>query len=241
MTDDPNRMDIQARPARKVAILGYAPSVRLAPWNDQSWELWALNDMPFTQPRVDVLFELHKPDVIRVEGHWEKLAQLQIPIYMQDHYPEIPTSVKYPLAEVARRYTVPGRDRAFLTCSASQMLAVAVDSLPTPATIALFGVDMLMDNEYGWQRPSCEFWLGVCVGRGIELILQPQTDLLNSRFTYGYEDAEQAIFNTQVTERESWLNTQVADAVAKETAAREMRLQYQGAVADLQYFKKRYS
>lgn len=240
MTDTPTQTDTPA-PPRKIAILGYAPSVRLAPWNDPTWELWCLNDMPWTQPRCDVLFEIHRPEVIKAEGHWDKLKALTIPIYMQERYPEIPTSIKYPLDYVQQRYTVPGRDRAFLTCSASQMLAVAVDSVPTPAAISLFGVDMLMDNEFGWQRPSCEFWLGVCVGRNIALTLQPQTDLLNTRFIYGYEDEKQAVFDQQLNEREKWLQDQVQIAVNQESAAKETRLQYAGALADLLYVKKRYA
>src|SRR5262245_18041083 len=37
--------DVSPRPARtrKIAILGFGPTVRDCPWRDPSWELWAMN------------------------------------------------------------------------------------------------------------------------------------------------------------------------------------------------------
>lgn len=228
-------------PGRKIAILGYAPHVRLAPWNDPTWELWGLNDMPWTMPRIDVLFELHSPDVIKTEGHWEKLKTLTIPVFMQDAYPDIPTSRKYPLADVNARYTIDGCDRAYLTCSAALMLAVAIDSLPTPTEISVFGVDLAQDTEYSYQRPSCEFWLGICHGRGIKLTVQKSSDLLKTVYTYGFEEEPATVFKSQLKERQKFLQDMMQAAMQKEQAAKDERLQYVGAMADCEHILRRYS
>src|SRR5260221_3230279 len=158
----------------RVALIGYAPSVRHAPWNDPSWTIFGLNDMLLTQPRVDVLMEIHDPAVIKQEGHWDRLKAFNGPIFMQDRYDDLPNSVKYPLAEIAQKYTVGGTDRPYLTCSASLMLAYIIEYLPHVKEVALFGVDMLMNDEFRAQRPSCEFWLGVAVGRGLPVRVQPE-------------------------------------------------------------------
>lgn len=226
---------------RKIAILGYAPNVRLAPWNDNSWELWGLNDMPWTMPRIDVLFEVHSPEVIKTEGHWDKLGKLDIPIFMQQHYEDIPNSQPYPLDEIRQRYTIPGCDKPYLNCSASYMLPVAIDSKPTPSEIALFGVNMEQDTEFSHQRPGAEFWIGVALGRGIKVSVQPTSDLMKVRFLYGFEDEPLVVFKQQIAERRKWLKDNLDAAHQKEMAAHEERLQYTGALADIEHMQKRYA
>lgn len=225
---------------KKVAVIGYAPNVRHAPWNDPSYTIVGLNDQPFTMPRIDVLFELHSPEVIKEEGHWDRLKALTIPIFMQERYEEIPTSVKYPLALVNSRYTVEGCDRAYLTCSASEMLAVVVNADPRPERIDVFGVDMAQDSEFAHQRPSCEFWLGVAHGMGIAISVQHSSDLLKCRWIYGFENEKIDVFTHQMRERQQFLEGMHNAAMQKEAAAKEERLQYVGALADISHIRQRY-
>lgn len=226
---------------RRIALIGYAPNVRLTPWADTTIEIWGLNDQPWTMPRVDVLFELHKPDVIKAEGHWDRLKELKIPVFMQEKYPEIPSSVEYPLAMVRERYTVAGCDHPYLTCSASLMMAVAIESLPTALTLDVYGVDMAQDTEFSHQRPSCEFWMGVAYGRGIKLSVQQSSDLLKTSFLYGYDEEKQTVVRAQQKERHAYLVGQMNAAAQKEQAAKDEKLQYIGAVADIEHVLKRWS
>jgi len=226
---------------RKIALIGYAPNVRFAPWGDTSYEIWGLNDQIVTMPRIDVLFEIHSPEVIKAEGHWDRLKTLTIPVFMQQHYDEIPTSVAYPLDLVQKRYTIQGCDRAFLTCSASLMLAVALESTPVPSRIDVFGIDMAQDSEFSHQRPSCEFFLGVAHGKGIQLSLQNSSDLLKAPFIYGFEDEKASVFKAQVVERRKWLTDMMNNAIQKESQAKEERLQYLGAVSDIEHVLKRWT
>lgn len=226
---------------RKVAILGYAPNVRHAPWNDPTWELWGLNDQPWTMPRIDVLFEIHTPEIIKVEGHWDRLKKLDIPIFMQEHYPEIPNSRAYPLKEIAERYTLKGCEKPYLNCSAAYMLPVAIDSDPTPSEIALFGVNMEQDTEFSHQRPGAEFWIGVATGRGIKVTVQSTSDLMKVRYLYGFEPEPINVFKEQIAERRKWLQDNLNAVTQKEQQAHEERMQYTGALADIEHIAKRYT
>lgn len=231
--------DTEQKP-RKIALIGYAPNVRLAPWADTSYEIWGLNDQAWTMPRIDVLFELHSPDIIKAEGHWDRLKTLNIPVFMQQHYEEIPASVAYPMDLVAQHLTVTGCDRPFLTCSASLMFAVAILAQPKPAVIDVYGVDMAQDTEFSHQRPSCEFFLGVAHGAGIKLSIQASSDLLKAPHIYGFEDEKQGVFKQQVFERRKWLVDMMNEAAGREAKAKEERLQYLGAVSDIEHVAKRW-
>jgi hypothetical protein len=43
-------------------------------------------------------------------------------------------------------------------------------------------------GEYQHQRPSCEFMLGIAVGRGIQIYKPPGSDLLIADHLYGFSD-----------------------------------------------------
>lgn len=225
--------------SRRIAIIGYAPSVAATPWNDPDVAIWGLNDQLKTMPRVDVLFEIHAPDVVKAEGHWEDLKAYQGPILMQDAYPDIPNAMRYPLMEIGAKYRVPGTDVPYLTCSAAIMLAYALELNPAPLEIALYGVDLLMDAEFRAQRPSVEFWLGIAYARGIKVTLQQESGLLKAPYVYGYQDEQITAMRAQLIARKNWLESQVNQAVAEEQAARERRLQYAGALADHAYHQER--
>jgi hypothetical protein len=54
--------------------------------------------------------------------------------------------------------------------------------------IGVWGVDMIHDSEYGYQKPSGSFWLGVAKGRGIKVTLPVESALLaNEGYVYGYD------------------------------------------------------
>ena len=59
--------------------------------------------------------------------------------------------------------------------------------------MGLFGIDMAQDHllqaEYSEQRPSCEYFIGLATGRGIEVYLPKGADLLKTSHLYGYEDS----------------------------------------------------
>lgn len=172
---------------KKVAIVGFAESRKKAPYDDETFEIWALNDMYTETPRATRWFEIHERNFLdsyasRVEGnsHIGKLKSLEIPIYMQKHHEDIPNSVEYPLEEYLTKY------RDYFTNTVSYMICLAIDE--GFDEIHIYGVDMAQNTEYSEQRPSCEYWIGYAEGKGIKVYIPPESDLLKQAFRYGYED-----------------------------------------------------
>jgi len=112
---------------------------------------------------------------------------------MQKIYEEFPSSIRYPI-EVIKGY------RSYHTNSISYMLALAYHSFVTtgkPRHVALFGIVMSCKEEYGEQRPCCEYWLGLLEGAGVDIEVSPDSAILASPGLYGYETYNPMLFDIQ--------------------------------------------
>jgi len=195
---------------KKVAIVGYTETKDMAPFADPSWEIWGMNDLYKFINKYDRWFEIHGKDR---DGYinktkpgrtpWEQvkttLAAMQCPVYLQEVNPEIPNSVQYPLEEIVAefgQYFQNSEDARYFTNTVAYMIALAI--YEKYDVIHVYGVDMAVHTEYESQRPSCEFWLGVAIGRGIKVHIPVEADLLKVQFLYGYEDAEKDRFRKKV-------------------------------------------
>lgn len=231
---------------KKVAIVGTAYTYRLAPYDDPSWELWGLNDHWNNMPRATRWFEAnyesacvtpvsHKPNINRID--W--LRKCPIPVYMEKHYDDVPMSIRYPYEEIndyISHLDPCGRD--YFTNSVSFMIALAM--YEGFDIIHLYGVDMAVGSEYEHQRPSCEFWVGICKGLGIELYIPEQSDLLKTMAVYG-RGRKQDAFMKKMFDRRAYQQNQVAgiDTMIKQRQDEIQRLaatkfQYQGSLADIE-------
>jgi hypothetical protein len=169
-----------------LAILGAAdPSRRAAPYEDSNFEIWCPSIM-LTFPdfkRADCFFELHTEGYFDREDIIKRLQKIKQPLYMQQVYEEFPTSIRYPI-EIIKQY------RQYHTNSISYMLALAFHSFVTtgkPRHLALFGIVMSCEEEYGEQRPCCEYWLGRLEGAGVDIEISPDSAILASPGLYGYQ------------------------------------------------------
>jgi hypothetical protein len=197
----------QVKPLHRsnVAIIGKAPSSRhLAPFDDNSWEIWTLSDLvPRKEvPRYDRHFELHFLRWFRgkeqYKVYWEWLTgERKKPVYTQEPTPEVPGSCAFPRDLCVSAFAIQGSG-AYFNNTVSWMLALAI--LLEPEKLGVWGVDMALNSEYGTQRPSCELFLGWAAGRGIEVVLPEECDLLKARKQYGFEtDSDEAL--TKLRER----------------------------------------
>lgn len=160
-------------PPKTVAIIGSHPRTREQfDFTRTDCDIWVFNEALTYDwcKRADVVFQLHKPVVFRSKtnrndpGHYDWLQRTDIPtIIMQEQYPDVPNSEAYPLDEVLAMS--PGF--SYLTSSVAYAIALAI--LRNYERIEIYGAEMETGTEYGHQRQGMAFWIGIAVGRGIEV------------------------------------------------------------------------
>jgi hypothetical protein len=171
----------------KIAIVGTAESsVHLAPFDDRSWTIWGLSGRSSLK-RADLVFEMHEP-ALWGPGEIAALKKNEAPIVMREKHPQIENSRAYPFEAVESFFAQFGKADLW-TSTIAYMLAMAVAELDRDGTIGIFGVDMLLDSEYGYQRPTLEYLIGIGRARGVEIVVPDQSALLKSRIVYGLAGA----------------------------------------------------
>ena len=174
---------------RKVACLGGGRSLPYAPFDDPTWELWAHASCRHLCRRdPDLLWDLHPPELWRnpKKKTWDPdypkfLAKNRTPIMMQEEYPDVPASMRYPLETIVTEFP-----KGYMANHLAYMVALAL--IEGVTHIGVFGCDYSTGSEYGAQRGCAEYWLGVAEGRGVQVMLPPLCDLLQKpSLLYGYE------------------------------------------------------
>ena len=268
MTDEMNKVgEIQRK--KKVAIIGTADTARLAPYDDPDFELWGVNNGYMVMQRYTRMFEIHNIVKLhngtfmrragkdfrgqKVNDYIKALAGLNCPIYMQQHWDEIPQSVAYPLNDVALTFgsklgwfntpfpegMVNHAVDAYFTNSISYMMALAI--LEGYEEMHVYGVDMAVDTEYNFQRPSCEFFLGWAVGRGMKVYIPPQADLLKTRFLYGFGEQAQDQFKMKLQNSKASLEKRLNDVRNSKAHMDAKENQLMGAILGIQEVEKQWS
>ena len=189
---------------KTVAIVGMAAtSCSLAPYDDEAVEIWCLNEShAFSwMKRATRWFQIHNSESWKqyiakreVRGHfnWMKKNPLDIPIYMQHEQEIIPKSVAYPLHDVVDEVFhnfKRGEDEVkYFTSTFAYMVGIAV--LEKFERIEIYGFEMADDVEYVKQKACAEFWIGIAMGKGIEVYTPPSNQILWSALYGGSEQGE---------------------------------------------------
>lgn len=98
----------------------------------------------------------------------------------------IPESVPFPYGYLTKKH-----GPFHWTSQITLMLAMAIEELAPRAAagervaIGMFGVDMSATEEYAYQRPACQHFLGMAKALGIDIMLPPESDLMQPTTTYG--------------------------------------------------------
>ena len=180
---------------RKVALLGTVPHKLLAPFDNQEFEIWAIAHACLGDPlkRVDRIFEIHKWDEVikwKSDQAWTTLHKDAI-VYLNEKRKDVPQSVQFPFERMAEKFQIfDDREEALMTNSISWMIALAIDE--GFEEIHVYGVNMSHHTEYGTQKPSCEYFLGLAKGMGIKIYVPTESDLCKSYFLYGRDEEKQA-------------------------------------------------
>ena len=118
---------------------------------------------------------LELPEALRDKSYWADLAETPQPIYMQQHWDDIPASVPFPFDEVQKTVFAGfprGRwdsQRDWYNSSPAYMIALALYKGATE--IGLYGIDVLDDSEFTIERPCLEYLIGLAVGRGVNVVI----------------------------------------------------------------------
>lgn len=217
----------------KVAILGFVQHFKQAPFDDPSFEIWGLNELYQFIPRWDRWFEIHdrklyENDRNRTSEHIAKLRAMTCPVYMHQHWDDIPNSVPYPLQQVCEAFPNPcPTAMPYLTNSITYEILLAV--LEGFQEIHCYGVDMSHSTEYGSQRPSCEWAIGIAQGRGIKVYLPAESDLLKTNFLYGYQVEPALAFDKKLAQQRADCQNNIHNLDNEIARLSEIRGQYRGA------------
>ena len=196
-----------------IAIIGSAPSsVRLGPYQNKNWSVWGCSPGVYgaiPHGSSNVWFEIHRwepPQPGDPGNHankpWFSPEYVQFLTAQED--PQLPAGpnpdVDNPVPSLKNGWRFPFEDYIakygsyFFTSSMAWMLAHAIELLAPRAAagekvqIGLWGVDMAALSEYNLQRPGCQHFIGLAKHMGIEVILPPESDLLQPPTLYGISE-----------------------------------------------------
>jgi hypothetical protein len=198
---------------RKIGFLGsHEASLKFAPWRDPSWELWGhASSRGMYQRQPERYFDLHRKEC------WSKsnnkgakylrwLGTQPVPIYMQERFPEVPASIRYPIERVAF-----GSARMYFTSHVAYMIALALTEGVTH--LGFFGVNYSPDCEYGTQRGSTEYWMGRAEGVGVTLVMPETCTLLaDPKALYGYASHDADGVLVEAYTKRVWTKKEIAAA-----------------------------
>lgn len=179
----------------KVCIVGFAPSYAETPWHEEDTEIWVLNEFyklanKIPNFKADRWFEIHdlSSESKSNAEHQEFLQKVQheIPLYVQKKYDHLPKAIAFPKDDIVNFFDEKGFSGAkYFTNSISWFIALAI--FEGFKEISVYGVDMATDSEYGWQLPSCEYWIGIAEGMGIKITIPQASDILKCSQLYAFE------------------------------------------------------
>lgn len=223
----------------KLCILGTADTLGMAPYDDDSFELWGVSPVvtyPVCKRTPDVLFEMHDESYWTDKNVLERLrnGSGEAPIFMQKKDKRIKRSVTYPLDDILQY----GK---YHTTAITYMLALAYHFYKTtgaPYLVSLFGVHMDAREEYTVQRPCVEHWIGKLQGAGVSVDLAPGGSLLASEGLYAYENYKAVCLRFKERAQALAMGEQHCNNQAREWQLKSAK--QQGAKEENEYWLRRH-
>jgi hypothetical protein len=163
----------------RVNIIGCAPGWPAAPYDDGP--RWGINDNHKSVDKLDLIFDCHnlkrvvkgkellgRRTVDEVKEHLKLIKKKGIPMFCTTEFKNMPSVMKYPLdaivSEFKTDYFGSGPDYAV-----AYALHKGFDE------IHLYGILMIVGEEYYHQKPTLEHWLGIALGRGAKVRVHDST------------------------------------------------------------------
>lgn len=179
----------------RINILGCAPGWDKAPFGEDTGEIWGLNDVHLSHP-VDLVIDCHNimrvikgkekirrsPEVMK--AGLKKLKKTKTLCYSTKEVKNIPNIKVYPLDEIIKEF-----DSDYFGSGPDFAIALAIYRGATE--IHTYGILMVVEDEYFYQKPSFEHWLGIAKGRGVKTVIHDFNNLASilkipNGMMYGY-------------------------------------------------------
>jgi len=197
---------------KRVILIGKSDSWENAP-KCGNFDVWGVNDL-VTHRDVDMIFDMHQIEkrwdatiendfmnkLVAVQGDAKateilhiKMAllktvrraeELGIQLVSLQEHPDISKNiVAYPYKEIVDTFRTD-----YFSNTIDYMLAYAIWEGYTH--IDLYGINMAIGSEMEWEKPGCDFWTGMALGRGIRVNIKSHVSTLmkpGRGVIYGYE------------------------------------------------------
>jgi len=167
---------------KQVAIIAKGRGWVDAPYN---CETWGITQLLIRRP-VDLVIDMNVYEDLR----WGKKEALENKMVMlmckTSHIPYIGLN-NYPLSEIMEQF-----DTDYFGGTIEYAIALAI--YRGYEVIDLYGINFKLNSEYGYQKPSIDFWCGVAKGRGIKIKSHGDSLIMKTidGLIYGY-DTEQKL------------------------------------------------
>ena len=147
-----------------VTILALGTTASQCPYNG---EVWTLNNGYRKAERFDKLFLCHKPPGTHLD--WNEIRALDTEIISLHDIPRLKMTL-YPLKKIVRKFHT-----SYFSDTLAYMIAYAL--YMEYDEIKLYGADMAPAEDYIWERPGLEYWIGRAIGMGVKVWTPPGSSI----------------------------------------------------------------
>ena len=169
----------------KICLIGSASSsISLAPYNDPNWSIWGCSPGAYYLcTRSEFWFETHRwePPVVGAPSAQKPWFSPEYVAWLYKHPcvwgfdlpKDMPGAKVIPHDALRKKY-----GDFFFTSSLAWMFGMAIDTIQEARergdtgehTIALYGVDMAAQSEYGLQRSGCQYFGQIWRSRAVQSV-----------------------------------------------------------------------
>jgi hypothetical protein len=164
---------------KELIILAMGPSRGQCPFDAEVWSLnMSYEQMAALDGRIDKIFLAHKqvyhPETKKPYFDWDKMGACSTEIINTHKIKGVKAKI-FPMKRIIKKF---GTD--YFSNTVCYMIAYALDKSTREVNghlelkegaytkLRLYGVDMQQKDEYQWEKPGIEFWLGIAKGLGID-------------------------------------------------------------------------
>lgn len=176
---------------KKVILLGCAlETLYLAPFDDETCEIWASGQYQAEVKRFDEWWEIHDVDGLDkpFANHRKWLLEQTKPVVIARPHENIPAGVVHDFRSYIDEW-----GKEFFTSTVSWMMAKAIRL--GYEWIGLYGIEMAANGEYAYQRSGIKFFQKVAEKyHGIKVFIPPGSHLSLEKEPYPFcEETPMAI------------------------------------------------